>query len=63
MALLRLVNSPYEIVQNKAYLYLLYSKVEEGQIIADTDDAFRPHAAHAGPQASIQLNLPLFVEQ
>ena len=45
------------------YLYLLYSQVEEREIIADADGRFRPRAAHAGPQASIQLDLPLFVVQ
>ena len=41
---------------NLTYLYLLYSKVEEGQIISDTDGTFRPGTAHAGPQASVQFD-------
>ena len=40
------------------YLYLLHSKVEEGEVIAA-----RSRAAHASPQASIQFDLPLSVVQ
>ena len=38
------------------HLYLLYSKVEECEVIADADGRFRPRAAHASPQASIQFD-------
>ena len=45
------------------YLYLLYSKLKEREVIADTDDTFRSSAAHAGPQAFIQFDLPQSVVQ
>ena len=57
------LNGLHEMVQDQAYLYLLYSKVEEREVIADTYGTFRPRAAHAGPQASIQFDLPLSVVQ
>ena len=37
------------------YLYLLNGEIQEGVLIADTDQALGALAAHAGSQASIEL--------
>lgn len=38
------------------YLYLLHSEVQEGVLVADTDQALGAFASHAGAQASVQLH-------
>lgn len=44
------------------YLYLLHSEVQEGVLIAHTDQALGTLASHAGPQASVQLHHHQFVQ-
>ena len=38
------------------HLNLTNTQVQEGLVITDIDTALRPHAAHAGTQAAVQLH-------
>ncbi len=44
------------------YLYLLHSEVQEGVLVADTDQALGTLTSHAGAQASVQLHHHQFVQ-
>lgn len=44
------------------YLYLMDGEVQEGVLIADTDDTLGALAAHAGAQASVELDHHQLVE-
>lgn len=44
------------------YLYLLHREVQEGVLVADTDQALGALTSHAGAQASVQLHHHQFVQ-
>lgn len=46
----------------RLYLYLLHGEVQEGVLVADTDQALGALTAHAGAQASVQLHHHQFVQ-
>ncbi len=48
---------------HRSHLNLLHSEVQERLVAAHRDEALRPHAAHACPQAPIQLQHHQLVQQ